>query len=262
MKQLDGIRFLSLQLFAEAGGEGGDTGVSAGAAAPQGNPGVKGSSDRGNSVGRAASDAGVRENREDASDGAFEKLIKGPFREAYERRVSDIVQKRLKSVREGAIQPSAVPEEQEERELSSQVPEEQRRQALLEAEQKRQRGGQAIYGQWIAQAEAAKRLYPGMDLRQEIGDPEFKRLLSAGVDVASAYLVRHQEELIPAAMQRAARAVEQRLAGRLRTEGVRPAENGMRPQGASFARKDVRKMSKADRDAICARAAKGERIRF
>lgn len=262
MKKTNDIHFLSLQLFAEGGGEGGNTGVTAEAAAPQKNQGVK-DSFGGDAPGqKRAPDAGVRENRVDASDGEFERLIKGRFKEAYERRVSDIVQKRLKGVREAPLQPSqsaAVPEGQEDREISSQATQE-RRQERLAAAQERIRGGQEVYDQWLRQAEAARMLYPGLDLQVEARDPAFRQLLGAGVDVASAYLVRHKDEMIPAAMYRAAKAVEQKLAGKLRTEGVRPPENGMRPQGASFARKDVTKMSKADRNAICARVAKGEKI--
>lgn len=262
MKKTNDIHFLSLQLFAEGGGEGGNTGVTAEAAAPQKNQGVK-DSFGGDAPGqKTAPDAGVRENRVDASDGEFERLIKGRFKDAYERRVSDIVQKRLKGVREAPLQPSqsaAVPEGQEDREISSQATQE-RRQERLAAAQERIRGGQEVYDQWLRQAEAARTLYPGLDLQVEARDPAFRQLLGAGVDVASAYLVRHKDEVIPAAMHRAAKAVEQKLAGKLRTEGVRPPENGMRPQGASFARKDVTKMSKADRNAICARVAKGEKI--
>ena len=172
------------------------------------------------------------------------------------------MQKRLKGAREAPLQPSqsaAVPEGQEDREISSQATQE-RRQERLAAAQERIRGGQEVYDQWLRQAEAARMLYPGLDLQVEARDPAFRQLLGAGVDVASAYLVRHKDEMIPAAMHRAAKAVEQKLAGKLRTEGVRPPENGMRPQGASFARKDVTKMSKADRNAICARVAKGEKI--
>ena len=263
MKKTNDIHFLSLQLFAEGGGEGGNTGVTAEAAAPQKNQGVKASLGGDAPSPRTAPDAGARENRVDASDGEFERLIKGRFKEAYERRVSDIVQKRLKGVREAPLQPSqsaAVPEGQEDREISSQAGEEKRRQERLSAARERIRGGQEVYDQWLRQAEAARMLYPGLDLQVEARDPAFRQLLGAGVDVASAYLVRHKDEMIPAAMHRAAKAVEQKLAGKLRTEGVRPPENGMRPQGASFARKDVTKMSKADRNAICARVAKGEKI--
>lgn len=255
MKKANQIHFLSLQLFADGSGEGGDTGVTAEAAAPQKHTGVKSTSPGQNPGGETPSDAGM--------DGEFERLIKGQFKQAYERRVSDIVQKRLKGMREAQpSQPAVTTEGQEDREISSQALEEQRRQERLAAEQERQSRAREIYGQWLQQAEAARMLYPGLDFQAEIRNPAFRQLLSAGVDVASAYLVGHKDEIIPAAMHRAARAVEQRLAGKLRTEGIRPPENGMRPQGASFARKDVTSMSKADRDAICARVARGEKIRF
>lgn len=121
---------------------------------------------------------------------------------------------------------------------------------------------QRLYDQWVRQAEEVKGMYPGLDLRRECKDPEFLRLLGAGVDVGSAYLVRHKEEILPNLIASTARIVERKLAGKLRTEGIRPGENGLSAQGAALTRTDVTKLSKADRAAIRRRVADGERIRF
>lgn len=121
---------------------------------------------------------------------------------------------------------------------------------------------QRLYGQWIRQAEEAKKLYPGLDLGKEAKDPEFLKLLAFDVDVGSAYLVRHKEEILPAMLACTAQIVEKRLAGKFRTEGLRPGENGLRSQGTALTRMDVTKLSKADRQAIRQRVAKGEKIHF
>lgn len=115
---------------------------------------------------------------------------------------------------------------------------------------------------WVREAEEAQRLYPGLNLEKELLDPAFRRLLGAGVKVEDAYLVGHKDQILPAVMGYAAQAVEKALAGKLRAQGLRPPENGLHPQGTAVSRPDVRKMTKADRESIRKRVAKGEKIRF
>ena len=108
-------------------------------------------------------------------------------------------------------------------------------------------------------------LQPGglqLDLQTEIQNPQFKRLLDAGVDVGSAYLVLHQGELIPAAMQQVAQDVEQKLANKIAAGSSRPAENGMQPHGGAVVKNDVSTMTKKDRAEINRRVLAGEKISF
>lgn len=115
---------------------------------------------------------------------------------------------------------------------------------------------------WADQARQAREFYPGLDMNAEVRDPRFRQLLGAGVDVATAYLVLHKDEILPAAMRRAAQEVERRLAGRWMAGDLRPPENGIGAQSAAVTKSDVSQLSRADREDIRRRAARGEKIRF
>lgn len=243
------ILIASLQVFAEGGdGAGGsDTGVMAGDAAPQRNTGVKASG----TSGGQPSDAGmgrVSESQAEDRDGEFERLIKGEFKDAYNRRVQEIIQKRLKGARQTEEGPEKIPETGDAEERAAY-------QAYLQ-------GVDRVYGDFLRQAEAAKAIYPSLDLEREVQDPAFLGLMRAGVEVGDAYFVRHKEKIVPILLHHTAKMVEQQLAGKIRTEGIRPGENGLRSQGTALTKTDVTKLSKSDRDEIRRRVARGERIRF
>jgi hypothetical protein len=118
------------------------------------------------------------------------------------------------------------------------------------------------YATWMEQAKEAKLTYPSLDLNTEAKNPQFLRLLNSGVDVATAYAVIHKDEIIPAAMQFTAQAVESKLAKKIASNGARPSENGMSSQSAAVVKSDVSQLSKADRAEIIRRVQRGEKIRF
>ena len=86
--------------------------------------------------------------------------------------------------------------------------------------------------------------------------------MRSGVDVKTAYEVVHKDEIIPAAMQIAAKTAEQKVVNKIRAGGARPMENGVQDQSASLVKTDVSQLSKADRAEIIRRAERGEKIRF
>lgn len=116
------------------------------------------------------------------------------------------------------------------------------------------------YAAWCQQAEKAKVTYPDLDLEAEIRNPDFARMLRAGVDVGSAYLVLHKDEIIPAAMQRTAQNVEQKISQSIQAGAKRPAENGSANQSPVVVKNDVSKFTNADLDEIARRVLRGERI--
>lgn len=118
------------------------------------------------------------------------------------------------------------------------------------------------YSAWVKQAEEAKALYPSLDLNTETKNPQFRKLLMAGIDVATAYHVIHKDEILPAAMQHTARVVEQKLVNSVRAGGKRPSENGASGQSPSLVKSDVTKLTSADRREIRRRVLAGEKIRF
>lgn len=309
------IPMRSLQIFAEggnaAGGASGDggtaqgTGVTAPAAGVR--KGVK-SNPLANVVYGIQTEEGapaaeVQQTTEAKPDrkAEFEKLIKGDYKDLYDARVQDTVQKRLKGTKETvekfeALSPvlgmlaqrygvdasdvpalaKAIEDDNsfyEAEALKQGVSVEQlkafektkRENALLRSQmedQRRKDHAAQQYATWMQQAQEAKQVYPGLDLNEEVKNPQFMRLLNAGVDVGAAYLVIHKDDIIPAAMQHVAQTVEQKMANKIAAGGNRPTENGMKAQGAAVVKNDVTHMTKMDRAEINRRVARGEKITF
>ena len=256
--------------------------------------GVPASPDSGN----VASVAGETEPDRNAE---FERLIKGEYKDLYDARVQDTVQKRLKNTRETvekyealvptlemlakkynvdagdakalsrAIEEDDTYYEQEalEKGITVQQLKEIRKMEKENAELKRQmqeherqENAGRLYAAWMEQAEQARTVYPSFDLRAEMRNPRFVDLLRSNVDVRTAYEVLHKDEIIPAAMQFTAKTVEQKLANKIIAGGARPLENGMNAQSSAVVKSDVSQLSKADRQEIIRRVQRGERIRF
>lgn len=119
-----------------------------------------------------------------------------------------------------------------------------------------------IFSQWMEQSEQVKRVYPSFDLKSELENPKFAGLLKAGIDVRSAFEVVHKDEIIPSAMQFAAKTVEQKIANNVIANAQRPTENGNNAQAAAVIKSDVSKLTKADRQECIRRALRGEKISF
>lgn len=315
MRKIIFFPVLNLQLFAEGAGgaaagagEGGTaqgTGVTAPAAGVQ--KGVKANPLADVKYGiqeeAAAPAAEVQEKTTETPDrqAEFDKLIKGQYKDLYDAKVQDTVQKRLKSTKEtveryealspvlemlakkygvepGDVQAlsKAVQEDDsyyEEEALSKGMTVQQlkeirrmeRENADLKRqmdEAQRQENGKKLYASWLQQAEQARQVYPTFNLDAEMRNPRFVDLLRSNVDVRTAYEVLHKDEIIPAAMQFTAQTVEQKLAKKIAAGGARPTENGMSSQGAAVVKSDVSQLSKADRQEIIRRVQRGERIRF
>ena len=231
----------------------------------------------------------------------FEKLIKGQYKAQYDARVQDTIQKRLKGTREtvdkyNALQPvldilgkkhgvdatdvdallKAIEEddsyfEDEALEMGMTVEQlkkfrsmERENAELRRAheEQQTQENANKIYAGWMQQAEETVKVYPTFSLDAEMQNPKFVDLLRSNIDVRTAYEVLHKDEIIPAAMQFTAKTVESKLAKKIAANGARPAENGMSSGSAAVVKSDVSQLSRADREEIRRRVARGEKIRF
>ena len=231
----------------------------------------------------------------------FEKLITGEYKDLYDAKLQDIIRRRLKGQNEtvekfNSLSPTiellakkygvdasdidglnkAIQEDDayfEEEAMQRGIPVQQlkeiRRMERENADLKRQMQEQQtkenaskLYSAWMQQAEDAKKVYPSFSLEAEMQNPEFTKLLRSNVDVRTAYEVLHKDEIIPAAMQFTAKTVEQKLTNKIIAGGSRPAENGMNSQSAAVVKSDVSQLSKADRQEIIRRVARGEKIRF
>ena len=300
---------LNLQLFAEGGGDGGTgaegaTGEGVTAAGSQ-TKGAKSNPLANVVYGVQPTTASASESPAaevvDDRNAKFEELIKGEYKDLYDQRMQDTIQKRLKGTKETvdkyneltptiemlakkygvdasdikalnkAIEDDDSYYEQEalEKGISVEQLKEIRKLEKENAEFKRQREEQnrkenadRVYANWMQQADSLKTVYPSFDIKAEMQNPKFIDLLRSNIDVRTAYEVIHKDDIISGAMQFAVQTANQKLTNKIIANGSRPSENGNSSQGSVVAKSDVSQLTKADRAEIIRRIQRGEKISF
>lgn len=136
----------------------------------------------------------------------------------------------------------------------------------IRQEEDRRREFDAKYAEWSMQADFAKNEYPNLDLNTEMQNKDFFGLLTRGIDVKTAYQVIHHDEIVQSAIstaaQRTAQAVQQQTVNNIRSKGLRPDESAGSSQAGFTFKADPHKWTKADREEIAKRVARGEKIRL
>ena len=141
----------------------------------------------------------------------------------------------------------------------------QRQNAELIRAQQEQQGREEAYRtaqKWTEEAEAMKAQYPNLDLNEEIRNPDFVKLLRAGIPLKHAYEVIHLDTIVGNVAQQTAAQTEKNVTDNIRARGIRPKENGQTSQAAFTVKSDVRQLSRKDRADIARRVAMGEYIEF
>lgn len=314
------LRSIDLQLFAEGGSSAsaaGAEGIGTGAEGVTTADGMPATSARAKKNPLADVRYGIQENAEDAQvadaqntagqvsaeerAAKFEALIKGEYKDLYDARMQDTIQKRLKGTKDtvdkyNALAPTletlakkygvdptdiealnhAIDEDNtffEDEALEKGISVEQlkeirkieRENADLKKQMREQsvrENADRIYAGWLEQSDALKQIYPNFDLDTEIKNPRFVDLLKNNVDVRTAYEVLHKDSIISGAMRFAADTVQKKLANNIIAGGNRPAENGIGQTSPAVVKNDVSQLSRADREEIIRRVARGEKIRF
>ena len=102
------------------------------------------------------------------------------------------------------------------------------------------------------QAEEMKKVFPNFDLRKEMQNPAFARMLAPDmpITVEQAYNAVHYKELQAAAMQVTAQKTAQKIANDIQAGNRRPNENGTSGQAPSVTTFDYSKASKEQREAF------------
>lgn len=245
--------------------------------------------------------AGTDSAKVGGSDKDFEELIKGQYKDAFNRRVKGIIDRRVKEsedlskyksdtselmdilsrkygVKSGdaAALTKAIRDDdtffEEAAEAEGLSVEQYKYKLKLEREnekllQQQERAKSEIAAKerlalWNEQAKRASEFYPGFNLNTEAENPKFVKLLQSGIDVKTAYEVIHNEEIVSGAMRATAAAVSKQVTDNIRARGTRPAENGARSGGATVFKSDVSKLTREDRAEIARRARRGEVIKF
>ena len=312
MQTLSLLPFFCIQLFAEGGGDGGTGGGDAGAgpaAGQTGNAAVAQPQTGGKrnpladvrygKQEEAPAAAGFKET--DDRNAQFDALIKGEYKDLYEQRLQDTIQKRLKGneatvqkynalspvlemlsskygVDAGDVESLAKAIEEDEtfyedealekgltvqqvKEIRKMQRENEALRQQMEAQHQQEQADQII-AKWRADAEKVKQVYPGFDLEGELQNEQFRSLLTSNIDVRTAYEVCHLGEIIPTAMQFTAEKISEKVANDIRSGQRRPAEGAMGSRSPVVTKSDVSQLTKADRDEIDRRVARGERVVF
>ena len=229
----------------------------------------------------------------------FESLIKGDFKDEFDKRVQKIVKSRFKETRGlqeqldkaqrvlnmllskyGAKDLDGLTKAIEEdnsfyedeafkrgmtvaqlKEVKRIEQENQRIKAELsqraEEEQKQQK-----IAEWVKQGDELKALYPNFDLNAEFENKDFADLLLKGIDVKTAYQVMHQDEIMSGIAQNAVKEAQKATVESIKANTARPVENAAGHASSVVTKPDVHSLTKADRNEILRRVARGEKISF
>ena len=229
----------------------------------------------------------------------FESLIKGDFKDEFDKRVQKIVKSRFKETRGlqeqldkaqpvlnmllskyGAKDLDGLTKAIEEdnsfyedeafkrgmtvaqlKEVKRIEQENQRIKAELsqraEEEQKQQK-----IAEWVKQGDELKALYPNFDLNAEFENKDFADLLLKGIDVKTAYQVMHQDEIMSGIAQHAVKEAQKATVESIKANTARPVENAAGHASSVVTKPDVHSLTKADRNEILRRVARGEKISF
>lgn len=242
----------------------------------------------------------VTSNTAEDREAAFEKMIKGEYKDQFTKRMQRVINERFAETkglkeREAENKPimdllrqrygvestkdllKAIEEdsgyyEQEAAEKGmtveqlKEVKRLERENAELIRQQKERTQREEFdefMGGCLEQAESMKEIYPTFDFDEEMnGNEEFSRLVFKGVDVKTAYEVTHMDEIMGGAMQYTAEQTRRATINNIRSRNSRPAEAGAAKQTGVTVKKDVHSLTAKDRAEIARRVSRGETIRF
>ncbi|MBQ7858825.1 MAG: hypothetical protein IJ347_01650 [Faecalibacterium sp.] len=272
---------LNLQLFGAASAGDTSSGEGAGDApapnnVPQGTDGQAAAAPA--ASGEASLPAADSPSAEHAKQAEFERLIRGEYKDEFAKRTQSILDKRFRQAKEqqtqlqqaqrilnGLATQYGVAENDLpalEQALAAQGSPRPGQPAETKASPAADAAARQICADWLHQSSELKQTYPDFDLRTELQAPEFARMLQSGVSLRAAYQACHLDTILGQAMQYAAGKAVEAATLRLADRAARPAENGALPRAAAVFRPDVNKMSRAERERIERRAARGEQIVF
>lgn len=234
---------------------------------------------------------------------AFEELINGKYKEQFEKRVHGIVERRLKGTKanaenlaklqplidtlasrysvdsgnidgiiQGVMNDTAMYEQEA---VSKGLPVETVKQIhRLEAErnafertakQAQQEAAQrAEFVRITEEAKEVKKLYPSFELKKELNNPNFVRLIQAQIPVKTAFEAIHANEIMAAIIPAAVDTATKKVVNSVKANSQRPVENALSGGGSESvsAHKSVSEMSRADRAELIKRALSGEKIKL
>jgi len=229
----------------------------------------------------------------------FEAMIKGDFKEAYDKKVQSHIKHRLGDVKKLENENSDMravlnvladrygtssPKELlqmiegdnkiwEEAAYESGMTVEQFRdmkqterlkneyQQRLEMMEREERAKE-IYNSWLSDAEIVKESYPDFDLPTELQNPDFRGLIQNNIPMKKAYETIHFDELMQGVSEFSAKRAEENAMLKIQKRQSRPRESIASGKSGVIIKDDPSKLTSKDRAEIIKRAMNGEKISF
>ena len=122
---------------------------------------------------------------------------------------------------------------------------------------------QAKYAEWEADTVELQQAFPAFDLALEIENNDmFAQLLDSGVDVRTAFLSTHVDEILNGANAYAQKAATANVVSTIQQRAARPMEGALNHAPAIQRKSDPSSLSNEDLDEINRRVAAGETVSF
>lgn len=132
--------------------------------------------------------------------------------------------------------------------------------AAKRAEQVRQRD--QTWARWNQEADMCMQKFPQFNMDMELNNPNFVKLLGAGLDVESAYKAAHFDELTHGIAAQTEEKTRKKVADSIRAGAGRPIENGIGLGGANKSVTNAWDLSAEEFAKIMERAKSGEKIKL
>ena len=117
-----------------------------------------------------------------------------------------------------------------------------------------------MYAKWNGEAEQLKGVYAGFNLKAEMQNPDFVKLLGAGIDMRTIYETLHHDEIMSGAMAYTAKTVAKKQADAIRSGQKRPGEVAAQGRNSFQGINKVESMSKDKIMELARRSLAGETI--
>ena len=122
---------------------------------------------------------------------------------------------------------------------------------------------QAARDRWTAEEAEVRARYPGFSLEEAVkSDPDFRRMLGAGVSVRRAWEVTRLPELIGEAARTAAANAAAEVGTKVLLAAARTRENAVLDRAAAVTRPNVGAMTEREVLAVLEKVRRGEKISF
>lgn len=185
----------------------------------------------------------------------FERLIKGPYKEAFNSRVQGIINQRFKEKKKAEAEAESSAENK-----TASIPDST--QEINAAKDGGQNFSPTAPELMTRAAELVAMGYSSFDLSKELENPTFKALLKGGVDMLTAYQAIHFDEIMDSSVRFGAETAAKQMADSIRFKAGRPGENGLLDRTGFGTRRGVSSLTPEKRRELARKTMMGEKISF